>query len=773
MRPYLAIIKDSFREAFATYILWVTLAAITLFLLVLIPIGFDEDLATQLRESEINNWPGLLAQLRDQGKSSSPSPGKHLWTLLPDDQKKAVDNYLDRVEDGPGPPGGRRLGQQRRLLEGLNKLIANDDFYDEDSWAKIETSDDLKAQAASPAGSDKRKAAHRRLMAAAYSRYIDLNSEGAVYAKYLWLKMDEPLPFTPDNLNEVIRGVLSVLVSLLFGWIGILISILVTASIIPRTFEPGEITLLLSKPVSRSLLFLSRFCGGCAFTFVNVAYLMCGIWLIAGLRFGIWNHSLLWGIPLYVFLFAIYFSVSAYVGVRSGNAIIAVAFTIVFSLFLWSIYTVKGTCELFLDPQKIVEIVPTSDGVIAVNAARDTMLWDAGKGTWEPVFTEPGDRGPQMQRRVFLADSHFLPRFDEQENRLVAMKPSGAWASNEVLEGRQENQWIRQTIGQTSDSVMELFIDPSHRIICVGSQGIYAFSAADPEELERQKILESASGGFWKPATKTGTRSINPESYGRTRREDAVAMNPVSGDLYLYRAGKLEKFPLSQDGNYSSPEVVELTQKVAEGETPQAAVVGAGQQIIVAYESGKVEVAGTDQLYPDALQGEIPRRSVVSNDGRYVAVLTHSGRLWLYDAQEKKPASTSIPAQGNISAVSFNLKDELLLADRYTRVRTIDPASGELVQTMSSPDGWLARIYHWGVSPLYLLLPKPSELNNVVTYFMTEKDSEVLTMTGEQSGANLQQERSTLDTWTPIWTSLAFMAFMLALSCWHISSRDF
>ncbi len=52
-----------------------------------------------------------------------------------------------------------------------------------------------------------------------------------------------------------------------------LIGLLVTAGLIPQTFEAGAIDLLLSKPVNRSLTFLTKFVGGCIFVGLAAAYL--------------------------------------------------------------------------------------------------------------------------------------------------------------------------------------------------------------------------------------------------------------------------------------------------------------------------------------------------------------------------------------------------------------------------------------------------------------------------------------------------------------------
>ncbi|MCB9950332.1 MAG: ABC transporter permease subunit [Planctomycetaceae bacterium] len=772
MRPYLAIIKDSFREAFASYVLWATLVVITLFLLVLLPIHFDVDQATEFRDGEISNWDRLLTDLRDAAEGGDESPGGHIWSMLTEDQQKLVDDYLDgNSGDEPGPPGGRRMRQQRRFLGGLNKLLGNAELYDEAAFADVEVSEEiLHAVRNSKDGSDELKAAQRELIAATFPRSFDLFSDGAVYVGYLIWKHDSPLPVAPSELNGLIRSGLAISVSLIFGWGGILVSILVTSNIIPRTFEPGEIVLLLSKPISRPLLFVSRFIGGCAFTFVNVAYLLVGLWLIAGMRFGIWNHRLLLGIPVYVFLFAVYFSVSAFIGLRFRNAIIAVGFTIVFSFFLWALSFTKGIFDqVVLAPIRITTIVPAGDEVLVTNSSKETLIWQ--QQNWKPVFNESGQQGPQFQRRILFADSHFHPQYDAGNDRIVAMKPGTGWSSNDVIAGTRASNWERTELGRTPDSILALFVDGKGRVICVGMSGIYDFVPPDPEEQKNLEILEAASGGFWKPPSRTGTKSLHAEGFARVRREDSIAMNPATSALSIYRGGTLTNYPQLEDGTYGAGETVALQHANTESDARQA-VVAAGNTVLVGYEDGIVELVGGESREFDTLEGDTIKSSETSSNGRFVAFLTHEGRVWLFDCEAKQPLSIRIPAQGNVSAIAFRGENELLIADRYTRVRAIDVEDGHVLEQFAPSDSMIMKAYFWVVKPLHLVLPKPSELNTVVTTLMTEKESEVLTA-GQQADANLQQERISVDTWTPVWTSLAFTLFMIGLSCWYISSRDF
>ena len=108
--------------------------------------------------------------------------------------------------------------------------------------------------------------------------------------------------------------------------IGLLIAILVTANMVPETFEPGSLNLLLSKPISRWGLYTAKFVGGCVFIALCAGYLFLGVWVWLGLAMEVWDRAILLSIPLYVIVFAIYFSVSAFVGLlwrrrdRLGNS---------------------------------------------------------------------------------------------------------------------------------------------------------------------------------------------------------------------------------------------------------------------------------------------------------------------------------------------------------------------------------------------------------------------------------------------------------------------
>jgi len=128
MRAYLAVLKDSFREALASRVLWILLALTTLVLAAVAPIGLSEKPATQLRQNSILNMSALVSKIETQGRADEPSPGKQIWSRWNDDLKTRLANR-EGVEAG-NVPGSLA----RDLLDALNKLLPDRKLYDPSAW---------------------------------------------------------------------------------------------------------------------------------------------------------------------------------------------------------------------------------------------------------------------------------------------------------------------------------------------------------------------------------------------------------------------------------------------------------------------------------------------------------------------------------------------------------------------------------------------------------------------------------------------------------------
>ncbi len=120
------------------------------------------------------------------------------------------------------------------------------------------------------------------------------------------------------------------------AWVTVLVSVVLTAFFIPNMVRKGTVDFLLVKPIHRPTLLLYKYLGGLIFIFLNTAVIVLGVWLALGWRSGIWAPSFLLLVFAITFFFAILYSVSTLFAVRSGNAIVAILMTcaVWFALFL-------------------------------------------------------------------------------------------------------------------------------------------------------------------------------------------------------------------------------------------------------------------------------------------------------------------------------------------------------------------------------------------------------------------------------------------------------
>jgi ABC-type transport system involved in multi-copper enzyme maturation permease subunit len=115
---------------------------------------------------------------------------------------------------------------------------------------------------------------------------------------------------------------------------GMFLAIFASAGLIPSVFEPGRIELLLSKPVSRYHILLGRYLGNLLVIAVNLFYLIFSVWVIFGLKTGVWTFGFLLSSVLTLFVFAVLLTVVVLVGVLWESA--AVTTMVAFGLMIVS-----------------------------------------------------------------------------------------------------------------------------------------------------------------------------------------------------------------------------------------------------------------------------------------------------------------------------------------------------------------------------------------------------------------------------------------------------
>jgi ABC-type transport system involved in multi-copper enzyme maturation permease subunit len=109
----------------------------------------------------------------------------------------------------------------------------------------------------------------------------------------------------------------------LYIW-GTFLAIFASAGLIPSVLEAGRISLLLSKPLTRTMLLTGRYLGNILIVVINHVYLICSIWLVIGVKTNIWQTRFLLAIPISIFIFAVLLCVVVLIGVVFESAALSV-----------------------------------------------------------------------------------------------------------------------------------------------------------------------------------------------------------------------------------------------------------------------------------------------------------------------------------------------------------------------------------------------------------------------------------------------------------------
>ena len=129
------------------------------------------------------------------------------------------------------------------------------------------------------------------------------------------------------NVDQWVRGTYAAVSGFLYTF-GMFLSVFASAGLTPSILEPGRIELLLSKPVSRLHLLLGRYLGNVLVVSCNIIYLVIGVWLILGVKTGIWSLAFLSSIGTTILLFAVLLTVVVLIGVVFDSAALAIMVTV-------------------------------------------------------------------------------------------------------------------------------------------------------------------------------------------------------------------------------------------------------------------------------------------------------------------------------------------------------------------------------------------------------------------------------------------------------------
>jgi ABC-type transport system involved in multi-copper enzyme maturation permease subunit len=372
---FLAILYDSFREAVDGWVIYVTLGASTLFIVLIACIGYEPVSAEKAFESITRRFQIVYANRNRSTMQRQFLFGLHFQAAevkaLTAAKRPQEADYQVRLvieeRDGNGPflPFGPVPVQPQRAQEDESKdkkSVLRDVVS---FWASSGERDDTGLK---PDEVDERltldfvrdlfefhgnvKVTKVERLASNHDRHeflVTTQGEKGVRGwlhepTFLFGALTVPIELSLGMLVYIIQDRI---INGVGAWVALLVGVLLTASFIPNMMRKGAIDLIIAKPIRRVSLLVYKYVGGLTFVFINTAYAVTGVWLVTGLRSGVWSNGFLLTIFAITFYFAILYAVSLLLGVLSRNTIVAIMGTIAFWFALWLAGSIYEAVDVF------------------------------------------------------------------------------------------------------------------------------------------------------------------------------------------------------------------------------------------------------------------------------------------------------------------------------------------------------------------------------------------------------------------------------------------
>jgi ABC-type transport system involved in multi-copper enzyme maturation permease subunit len=166
-------------------------------------------------------------------------------------------------------------------------------------------------------------------------------------------------------------------------WVATALALVSTASIIPEFVASGSVDMLLSKPLGRARLFLTKYLSGLLFAALQVAVFSVAAFIVIGVRGEEWVFAIFLSIPLVVLFFSYLYIISAIVGLITRSTIAALLAALVF----WFVIFLANTTETIFLSQRIT----FDQAVLILTSNRDTQAAELAERTTHPaeIIAEP------------------------------------------------------------------------------------------------------------------------------------------------------------------------------------------------------------------------------------------------------------------------------------------------------------------------------------------------------------------------------------------------
>jgi len=209
------------------------------------------------------------------------------------------------------------------------------------------------------------------------------------------------------------------------SWVSAILALVSTAGLIPDMVSSGTIEPMLSKPIGRARLFITKYATGLLFVGLQVLVFTLGCFIVMGVRAGAWEPRMFLAVPIVIVFFSYIFSFCAFVGLITRSTITALLLTCIFWSSLFVIQMGEGTVNMF----NVSAQITMEDRLEEVQEYEDEarLRIETLRETNEPI---PGEDGAPLPREAADSLEAVYPYLATARKELASSeKGSATWSS--------------------------------------------------------------------------------------------------------------------------------------------------------------------------------------------------------------------------------------------------------------------------------------------------------------------------------------------------------
>ncbi|MAY73480.1 MAG: hypothetical protein CMJ31_01920 [Phycisphaerae bacterium] len=214
-------------------------------------------------------------------------------------------------------------------------------------------------------------------------------------------------------------------------WVSTILALISTAAMIPDMITGGSIEMLLSKPMGRIRLLLTKFATGLLFVAMQVLVFSGGCFLVLWLRGGVVEPSLFLAVPIVVLFFSYLFCVCVLLGLLTRSTIATLLLTVGF----WVVVFIVNSADDVLLLQRESAILRLEDAEANLDrqiALSDRMIQNV-EARDEQITTPEGEEIKDLDERRNAVNIALGPSRQRLVDRRESVENWTSWSSRVTL----------------------------------------------------------------------------------------------------------------------------------------------------------------------------------------------------------------------------------------------------------------------------------------------------------------------------------------------------